>query len=112
MSLTKMFPNDAPWDWDWDDEDEEWEVIQMAEEWKPNFNNPNPYEGMPASYAEQVAQGYVPTAENPMSPVQTAAAAGQVASSYATAGYSGVQAEMGEDLKRTEYTVQDVETSS
>jgi hypothetical protein len=38
-------------------------------DFKPDFNNPNPYEGMPPEYVAQVQQNYVPTAKNPLSPV-------------------------------------------
>ena len=31
--------------------------------WKPDFTNPNPYEGMPPEYATQVSQTFAPTKE-------------------------------------------------
>ena len=53
---------------------------------QPNFdsatNGGNPYAGMPASYAAQVAAVYKPTTTNILNPVQVAAQQGQVSSIY------------------------------
>jgi hypothetical protein len=46
--------------------------------WKPNFNVPNPYEGITTEYAEEVAEQYVPTGEQPLSPVERAVVSGDV----------------------------------
>lgn len=52
----------------------------MAENitWKPDFTKPNPYEGMPAGYAQLVSGGFVPTTAIPLNPVQVAAIQGRV----------------------------------
>ncbi len=40
--------------------------------WKPDFTKVNPYEGMPLEYAELVTESFVPTADNPYSPIERA----------------------------------------
>ncbi len=40
--------------------------------WKPDFSKTNPYEGMPPEYVEMVAETFVPTADNPYSPIERA----------------------------------------
>ena len=54
-----------------------------ATNWKPDFTKSNPYEDMPAAYADLVSQTFVPTTDNTLSPVQQAAAKGQIPAVYA-----------------------------
>lgn len=50
----------------------------LATNWKPDFTKINPYEGMPPEYADLVSKTFVPTNDNPLSPVQTAALQNQI----------------------------------
>jgi hypothetical protein len=54
-----------------------------ATNWKPDFTQPNPYADMPAAYADLVSKTFVPTTDNTLSPVQQAAAKGQIPAIYA-----------------------------
>jgi hypothetical protein len=48
--------------------------------WKPDFTQNNPYEGMPTEYAREVQATFVPTPEQPLSPVEVAVEKGQIPS--------------------------------
>lgn len=50
--------------------------------WKPDFSKENPYEGAPLEYLTLVGKTYIPTVSIPISPVQSAALAGQVSSTF------------------------------
>jgi len=55
----------------------------VAAAWKPDFSKANPWEGMPIIHAEQVAKTFVPTPNRIYSPVQEAAARGQLPANMA-----------------------------
>lgn len=40
------------------------------QEWKPDFNSPDPYANAPEAYKQKVKQIYVPTQENPINPIE------------------------------------------